>query len=191
MNSLSSSLTMRNRGSRGIPQEAAVDRALGAAASLGVSLAILRFVVFMYKASKRFDDYEEVHRASTTTTIITRSGDTSLYDRIRTLIRRMVLGAPSSSSMSTGSLDDSASQGYDSVDNGEEAMRRVYVDRSSGNGLYEYLRWVLRRLFMFDSEHQTITTLYNESDGTIITHQGSCHCESVQFEVRRRLVIVT
>jgi hypothetical protein len=110
-----------------------VDRALGAAASLGLSLAILRFVVSAYKAAKRLE----------------------------------------------GGQDDRGGPKKETGGNGEAVS----------DAFYSYFRRLLRR-FLLDDENDSATIGkeddydYNTAgDGAIITHQGSCHCESVQFEV--------
>lgn len=184
-----SSIAYRGSSGRNIGQDAAVDRALGAAASLGVSLAILRFVVFMYKASKQLEskslagdvvvDSRELSASST-------GANSTLYGRIRSMLRRIMLdddqlSSSVSAATSTGSLDDDESRD----DNENDMVRSTYsVSASSGNSLYECIRRIVRRFLFVDPTQQAIATLYNESDGTIIAHQGSCHCESVQFEVR-------
>jgi len=96
-----------------------LDRALGAAASLGLSLAILRLVVHAYKAMKGLENSEG------------HAGEN---------------GSP-------GSVLSSAIFGY---------MRR------------------LLRNMLIDDGHDSTVDHYN--DGAMITHQGSCHCESVCFE---------
>ena len=116
--------TITKSGKSGIHGPQQVDRALGAVASFGLSLAILRFVVSAYKAVKRFDGGENNQNKVT-------SG--------------------------TG-----------------EAM---------SSSFYNYIRRVLRR-FLLDGENDSSDEQdYRTGDGAIITHQGSCHCESVQFEL--------
>jgi hypothetical protein len=112
----------------GAPQTGSVDRALGAAASLGLSLAILRLVVFCAKAAKRLES---------------SSDDPNQFQ----------LASP----------------------------------ESAGNVWYSFMRNLIRRLLQEDSHTDSKGSTGIEGDGgAIITHQGSCHCESVHFEVRER-----
>jgi hypothetical protein len=110
----------------GAPQTGSVDRALGAAASLGLSLAILRLVVFCAKAAKRLES----------------------------------------------SSDD---------------LNQLSSLESAGNVWYSFMRNLIRRLLQEDDSHKDSkgSSGIEGDGGAIITHQGSCHCESVQFEVRK------
>jgi hypothetical protein len=125
LGSLTSAFTQSRR--PGAPQTGSVDRALGAAASLGLSLAILRLVVFCAKAAKRLETSDDPNQLS--------------------------------------SLE------------------------SAGNVWYTFMRNIIRRLLQEDSPRDSKGSAGIESDGAIITHQGSCHCESVHFEVRKSGVV--
>jgi hypothetical protein len=141
LTTLAYSISQRNRGPA--HKDASIDRALGAAASLGLSLAILRLVVFAYKAAKRFENGGEA-----------------------------------------GESDS------DAVDEPVDRLKIVGMDldfaSSAGSAFYNYLRTLLRRLLLHEHHHDSGTTRSRNDTGTVITHQGSCHCRSVQFEVRRR-----
>ena len=119
--SLSSALA-RTQNKRLSPPTGSLDRALGAAASLGLSLAILRFVVYAYKTFKRLENEEE-NRSFLYNTGITFSS------LVRQLLRSILLN----------DVDDS-------------------------------------------KEHDSAAS---QNEGTVISHVGSCHCESIHFEVSR------
>jgi hypothetical protein len=121
--SLTSAFTKSRR--PGAPQTGSVDRALGAAASLGLSLAILRLVVFCAKAAKRLESSDDPNQLS--------------------------------------SLE------------------------SAGNVWYAFMRNLIRRMLQEDdaSPKDSKGSAGMEGDGAMITHQGSCHCESIHFEVRK------
>jgi hypothetical protein len=103
-------------------QGSSVDRALGAAASLGLSLAILRLVVQAYKAVK------------------------------------------------SQSLENNE---------GQPAVENISRGSTLSAAFFGYMRRVLRRILIDDGHDSNID---NYNDGAMITHQGSCHCESVCFE---------
>jgi hypothetical protein len=142
LTTLAYSMSQRSRGPA--HKEASIDRALGAAASLGLSLAILRLVVFAYKAAKRFENGAE-----------TGEGDGDDVDE---------------------PVDRFKIVGMESLDFASNA----------GSAFYNYLRMLLRRLLLHEHHHDSNTSRSRNDTGTVITHQGSCHCRSVQFEVRRR-----
>lgn len=121
LGSLTSAFTKSRR--PGAPQTGSVDRALGAAASLGLSLAILRLVVFCAKAAKRLES--------------------------------------------------------------SDAPNQLSPLESAGNIWYAFMRNLIRRLLQEDSPKDSKGSTGMEGDGAIISHQGSCHCESVHFEVRK------
>ena len=97
------------------------DRALGAAASFGLSFAVLRLVAHAYQT------------------------------------------------MQSESTENSTLYG------GGVSSRVLSI------GLLGYFRRFLRRI-LIDDDTRHDSTLDNVSDGKMITHQGSCHCESVCFE---------
>jgi hypothetical protein len=137
LGSLAAAFTRNNRSRLATsPQTQPVDRALGAAASLGLSLAILRLVVYAYKTAKRLEGGGQVGEGQEETD--------SLYAKELNL---------------------------------NEGI-------SIGSAWYSFVRRLLQRVVLLDSHDSAVSATPNsETDGIIITHQGSCHCKSVHFEV--------
>jgi hypothetical protein len=118
------------------PQAGSVDRAIGAAASLGMSLAILRLVFSAFKAVKGVEG---------------------------------------------------AAPNADTSDLKPTERTKGYGGAVS-DAFYGYIRRLLRKILL-DETHDsgtlgnTLEDPFTANDGVIITHQGSCHCESVRFEI--------
>lgn len=124
MDSLSSAFVTQQRPTPG-------EKALGAAASLGLSLAILRLVV--HYAKTKDNNY--------------------------------MIGGDLSSSASSDLVDenDSVFSWYKFV---KHLVRRILEDSSA----------------VFKASTSSVNR-NQVDDGIVITHLGSCHCESVEFEV--------
>lgn len=136
-NSLSSvgDLILRSRKSLLSPNTVPLDSLMGAAASMGVGVAVVRWLLNVYRRPAI-----EVEETSQQEVIVVKGGMThTLMSSIRSFLRRLL-------------LDPDELRQFESTKN------------------------------LVDEVHVV--------DGSLITHQGSCHCHSVRFEIRAPRTLV-
>ena len=72
-------------------------------------------------------------------------------------------------------------------ENNDQQKHQQQLGRAASLSLLGFIRRILRKLLLDDPEASrdaaALEHIPERGDGTIITHQGSCHCESIQFEL--------